>query len=89
MSPPESLPPAPSRTSPNRIPASPMAMRARKWGLHDGHVVHPGKYAIGGFRPVVTESTVVASSAGTSPYDMGMRDDGRIQPLKHLHWLGY
>lgn len=69
----------------NRIAISPMAMYKAQDGVaNDWHLVHLGKYAIGGSGLIVMEATAVEPRAGTSWLDIGLWNDDQIRPLARI-----
>ena len=69
----------------NRIGVSPMCMysavdgRAGEW-----HLVHYGARAAGGAGLVIQEATAVSPEGRISPADLGLWEDGQIEPLARL-----
>jgi len=77
----------------NRIAVSPMCQYSAVDGLADDwHLVHLGSRAAGGAGLVITEATAVAPEGRISPADLGLWDDGQIEPLarvaRFLHRMG-
>jgi 2,4-dienoyl-CoA reductase-like NADH-dependent reductase (Old Yellow Enzyme family) len=69
----------------NRIVVSPMAQYRAKDGLaNDYHLVHLGKYAVGGAALVFVEATAVEARGRTTPFDVGLWRDDQIVPLKRI-----
>lgn len=69
----------------NRIVVSPMA-QYRAWNgfANDYHLVHLGKYAVGGAGLVFVEATAVEARGRTTPYDTGLWRDDQIAPLQRI-----
>jgi 2,4-dienoyl-CoA reductase-like NADH-dependent reductase (Old Yellow Enzyme family) len=70
----------------NRIAVSPMCQysagpdgRATDW-----HLVHLGARAAGGAGLVLTEATAVEARGRISPADLGLWDDGQVEPLSRI-----
>ncbi len=69
----------------NRIAVSPMCQyscvdgRATEW-----HLVHLGSRAVGGAGLVCTEATAVEARGRISPADLGLWEDGQIEPLARV-----
>jgi len=77
----------------NRIAVSPMCQYSAVDGLADDwHLVHLGSRAVGGAGLVITEATAVTPEGRISPADLGLWDDGQIEPLarvaRFLHRMG-
>ncbi|QCI67813.1 NADH:flavin oxidoreductase/NADH oxidase [Phreatobacter stygius] len=73
------------RTLPNRIVISPMCQHAADNGAaSDWHLVHLGKFALGGAGLILTESTAVAAEARIGIRDLGLWSDAHIAPLKRV-----
>ncbi|HEX8733586.1 MAG TPA: hypothetical protein VF725_16160, partial [Ktedonobacterales bacterium] len=74
-------------TARNRVMVSPMCQyscddqtgRATDW-----HFVHLGSFATGGAGIVCAEATAVEARGRISPYDLGLWDDGQIEPLARV-----
>lgn len=67
----------------NRIVISPMMQHAAPGGLATAwHLVHLGKFALGGAGLVFTESTAVAPTGRIGANDLGLWADEQIAPLK-------
>jgi 2,4-dienoyl-CoA reductase-like NADH-dependent reductase (Old Yellow Enzyme family) len=72
-------------TLPNRIAVSPMCQySAREGRATDWHLVHLGGLAQGGAGLVLTEATAVSPEGRISPHDLGLWDDGQIEPLARV-----
>ena len=77
----------------NRIAVSPMCQYSAVDGLADDwHLVHLGSRAAGGAGLVFTEAAAVTPEGRISPADLGLWDDGQIEPLarvaRFLHRMG-
>ena len=77
----------------NRIAVSPMCQYSAVNGLADDwHLVHLGSRAAGGAGLVITEATAVTPEGRISHADLGLWDDGQIEPLERvarfLHRMG-
>ncbi|HVO18158.1 MAG TPA: NADH:flavin oxidoreductase/NADH oxidase [Anaeromyxobacter sp.] len=75
-----------SLTLRNRVAVSPMCQysagpdgRARDW-----HLVHLGARAAGGAGLVLTEATAVEPRGRISPADLGLWEDGQVEPLARI-----
>src|SRR5580693_8327206 len=69
----------------NRIVVSPMCQYSSVDGLADDwHLVHLGSRAVGGAGLVMTEATAVEARGRISPQDLGLWDDGQIEPLARI-----
>ena len=69
----------------NRTVVAPMCQYTSRHGLaNDWHLVHLGRFAIGGFGLVILEATGVSPEARISYGDLGLWDDGQIAPLKRI-----
>jgi len=72
-------------TFPNRIGVSPMCMYAATDGLaNDYHLVHLGRFALGGAGLVVVEATAIASRGRISHHDLGLWSSDHIGPLRRV-----
>ena len=72
-------------TFPNRVFVSPMCEYSCVDGYaNDWHVVHLGSRAVGGAGLVFTEATAVTPEGRITPGDLGMYDDGHIEPLARI-----
>ena len=66
----------------NRIVLSPSCQYVARDGLADDwHLVHLGSRAVGGAGLVFTEATAVLPEGRISPGDLGLWDDGHVEPL--------
>jgi len=77
----------------NRIAVSPMCQYSSVDGLADDwHLVHLGSRGAGGAGLVIAEATAVKPEGRISPADLGLWDDGQIEPLarvaRFLHQTG-
>lgn len=69
----------------NRIAVSPMCQYSAEAGrANDWHLVHLGSRAVGGAGLVVFEATAVEPRGRISPGDLGLWDDGQIEPLARI-----
>jgi len=69
----------------NRIVISPMCQHAAEDGkATDWHLVHLGKFALGGAGLVFTESTAVSPHGRIGVSDLGLWRDDQIAPLKRV-----
>lgn len=69
----------------NRTVVSPMCQYSSVHGIaNDWHLVHLGRFAIGGFGLVVVEATGVTPEGRISYGDLGLWDDGQIGPLARI-----
>lgn len=67
----------------NRIVISPMCQHAADRGCATNwHLVHLGKFALGGAGLILTESTAVDPRGRIGTADLGLWDDSQIEPLK-------
>ncbi|MDR2787915.1 MAG: NADH:flavin oxidoreductase/NADH oxidase [Candidatus Accumulibacter sp.] len=66
----------------NRIGVPAMCQYSARDGLAgDWHLVHYGARAVGGAALIIGEATAVAPEGRISPADLGLWDDGQIEPL--------
>ena len=73
------------RTLKNRIVISPMCQHAGRDGFAtDWHLVHYGKFVLGGAALVLTESTAVAADSRVGIDDLGIWSDAHVPGLKRL-----
>jgi 2,4-dienoyl-CoA reductase-like NADH-dependent reductase (Old Yellow Enzyme family) len=64
---------------------SPMCQYSAEEGMaNDWHLVHLGSRAVGGAALVVVEATAVTRDGRISPFDMGLWNDGQIEPLARI-----
>lgn len=69
----------------NRTVVAPMCQYTAQHGYaNDWHLVHLGRFAIGGFGLVILEATGVSPEARISYGDLGLWEDGQIAPLKRI-----
>ncbi len=69
----------------NRIAVSPMCQYSAEDGrANDWHLVHLGSRAVGGAALVVFEATAVEPRGRISPGDLGLWEDGQIEPLARI-----
>jgi len=69
----------------NRIVISPMCQHAAKGGhATPWHMVHLGKFALGGAGLILTESTAVDPRGRIGTADLGLWKDSQIDPLKDV-----
>jgi 2,4-dienoyl-CoA reductase-like NADH-dependent reductase (Old Yellow Enzyme family) len=67
---------------PNRIGVSPMCQYSAVEGrATDWHLVHLGGLAQGGSGLVLTEAAAVSREGRISPQDLGLWEDGQVEPL--------
>lgn len=72
-------------TSPNRCVLSPMVQhKAHNGEVNDEHLVHLGKFAIGGFGIVFTENCAVQPCGRVTQGDLGLWDDCQIPGHQRL-----
>ncbi len=69
----------------NRIAMSPMCQYSAVEGrATDWHLVHLGSRAVGGAALVMAEATAVEARGRISPDDLGLWEDGQIEPLARV-----
>ncbi|CAN7757437.1 NADH:flavin oxidoreductase/NADH oxidase [Variovorax sp. LjRoot290] len=69
----------------NRIVISPMCQHAAESGrATPWHMVHIGKFALGGAGLILTESTAVDPRGRIGTADLGLWEDSQIEPLKQV-----
>ncbi len=69
----------------NRIAVSPMCQYSAKDGrANDWHLVHLGSRAVGGAGLVIFEATAVEARGRISPGDLGLWEDGQVEPLARI-----
>lgn len=69
----------------NRVVISPMCQHAGDFGkATDWHLVHLGKFAIGGAGLIFVESTAVDPRARIGVNDVGLWDDGHVESLRRV-----
>jgi 2,4-dienoyl-CoA reductase-like NADH-dependent reductase (Old Yellow Enzyme family) len=73
------------RVLPNRIGVSPMCQYSATDGrANDWHLVHLGGLAQGGAGLVLTEATAICAEGRISPQDLGLWEDGQLEPLARV-----
>ena len=66
----------------NRIAVSPMSQyRAENGVANSWHMVHLGRFALGGAALVFAEATAIEARGRRTPGDLGLWDDDQIEPL--------
>lgn len=69
----------------NRLVVSPMCQyQSRDGYASDFHLVHYGKFALGGFGLVMVEATGVSPEGRISPGDLGIWDDAHVEGLSRV-----
>lgn len=69
----------------NRAVVAPMLMAAATEGhASDFHLVHIGRFALGGAGLIVMESTKVERRGRGTAGDLGLWDDGHVEPLRRI-----
>ena len=72
-------------TFPNRVAVSPMSQYVSENGYaNDWHLVHLGRFALGGAGLVFTEATGVEARGRRTHGDLGLWEDGQIEGLKRV-----
>ncbi|WP_369139251.1 NADH:flavin oxidoreductase/NADH oxidase [Modestobacter versicolor] len=72
-------------TLPNRLAVAPMCQYSVTDGLvGDYHLVHLGRFALGGFGLVMVEATGVTADGRISPGDVGLWDDAQVPGLARI-----
>lgn len=72
-------------TIPNRTMIAPMCMYSAKDGFaNDFHLVHLGKFALGGWGLVMVEATAVEPRGRITHGDLGLWSDEQIAPLARI-----
>ncbi len=72
-------------TFPNRIAVSPMSQYLAKDGyVNDWHLVHLGRFALGGAGLVFTEATAVEDRGRRTHGDLGLWEDGQIEGMARI-----
>ena len=70
---------------PNRVAVSPMCQYSAEDGTpNDWHLVHLGSRAVGGAGLVIFEATGVEPRGRISPADLGLWEDGQVEPLARV-----
>lgn len=69
----------------NRTVVAPMCQYSAKGGLaNDWHLVHLGRFALGGFGLVMVEATAISPEGRISYADLGLWDDAHVAPLARV-----
>lgn len=69
----------------NRLAVSPMCQYSAEDGHpNDHHLVHLGRFAMGGFGLVILESTAVVPEGRITPGDLGIWSEEQIAPLARI-----
>lgn len=69
----------------NRVVISPMCQHAARDGCAtDWHLVHLGKFALGGAGLILTESTAVSPHGRIGVDDLGLWSDAQVAPLRRV-----
>jgi 2,4-dienoyl-CoA reductase-like NADH-dependent reductase (Old Yellow Enzyme family) len=69
----------------NRLAVSPMCQYSAKGGMaSDYHLVHDGRFALGGFGLVIVEATAVSPEGRITYGDLGLWNDAQIAPLRRI-----
>lgn len=69
----------------NRVIVAPMCQYSARHGFaNDWHLVHLGRFALGGFSLVIVEATGVTPEGRISYGCLGLWDDAQIAPLKRI-----
>jgi 2,4-dienoyl-CoA reductase-like NADH-dependent reductase (Old Yellow Enzyme family) len=69
----------------HRVAMSPMCQYSSQDGLaNDWHLVHLGSRAAGGVSLIMVEATAVTPEGRITPADMGIWDDGHVEPLARI-----
>ena len=69
----------------NRAIVAPMCQYSARHGLaNDWHLVHLGRFALGGFSLVIVEATAVTPEGRISYADLGLWEDAQIEPLRRI-----
>jgi 2,4-dienoyl-CoA reductase-like NADH-dependent reductase (Old Yellow Enzyme family) len=72
-------------TLPHRAGVSPMCMYSAQAGLStDYHLVHLGRFALGGAGLVMVEATAIDPRGRISHHDLGIWDDAHVPPLRRI-----
>jgi 2,4-dienoyl-CoA reductase-like NADH-dependent reductase (Old Yellow Enzyme family) len=72
-------------TIPNRTMIAPMCMYSAKDGVaNDFHLVHLGKFALGGWGLVMVEATAVEPRGRITHGDLGLWSNSQIAPLARI-----
>lgn len=69
----------------NRVIVAPMCQYSARHGFaNDWHLVHLGRFALGGFSLVIAEATGVSAEGRISYGCLGLWDDAQIAPLRRI-----
>ena len=69
----------------NRVVVAPMCQYSARHGFaNDWHLVHLGRFALGGFGLVIVEATAVTPEGRITYADVGLWEDAQIAPLKRI-----
>ncbi|MFN4141528.1 NADH:flavin oxidoreductase/NADH oxidase [Aestuariivirga sp.] len=69
----------------NRVVVAPMCQYSARHGFADDwHLVHLGRFALGGFSLVIAEATAVTPEGRITYADLGLWDDAQIEPLRRI-----
>jgi 2,4-dienoyl-CoA reductase-like NADH-dependent reductase (Old Yellow Enzyme family) len=69
----------------NRVIVAPMCQYSARHGFaNDWHLVHLGRFALGGFSLVIVEATGVSAEGRISYGCLGLWDDAQIGPLRRI-----
>ena len=69
----------------NRVLVAPMCQYSARHGhANDYHLVHYGRFALGGFGLVIVEATAVTADGRISYADLGLWNDAQAEPLKRI-----
>ena len=69
----------------NRTVVAPMCQYSARGGFaNDWHLVHLGRFALGGFGAVMVEATAISPEGRISYADTGLWDDAHIAPLARI-----
>ena len=69
----------------NRLVVSPMCQYSADNGIaNDFHLVHLGRFALGGFAAVMVEATAVTTDGRITHGDMGIWSDAHVEPLARI-----
>jgi len=74
-------------TARNRVMVSPMQQYASTRGdgmANDHHLVHLGRFAMGGAGMVITEATAISPEGRMAHADLGLWNDAQIEPLARI-----
>lgn len=69
----------------NRVIVAPMCQYSARHGhANDWHLVHLGRFALGGFSLVIVEATAISAEGRITYGDLGLWDDDQIPPLRRI-----